>query len=468
VPDAVGSVSLAFPAAPPTSRRLALIPLLGATVIGTVVNNILNVPLRDIAGDFGVPLSSGVLVVTSFALFLAAGLPLTGWVGDRFGRRRILIAALVLMTVGTLAAAVAPTFGLLVASRAMQGIACAVFPPAVMAILSTLYGTERRARVMSAWAAANGIGQAIGPPLGGLLADAAGWRAIFWVLTPVTALVAWGSWRVIPGDAGRVTPLHWPGAASLTIGAALVMASATAVPQRGVPVWVCVLLAGLGVGLLAFFVVSSLDVADPVVRPRLIVESRFLRSTVAAASQMFCLACALVAVPLYMTGTLGRSTALTGMCVLALPATMAVLAPIVGRLCETLSPRWVLRSGLLVLAGSELVLGGYLERGGRNLAFLVGTLICVGAGVALVQTPAATGATRSPAGCYGASLGLFNMLRFAGSALGAAWVAVVYPHGAMLVLFVVASVLAGAGFWASFAGPDPAAAPRYAEPVTSD
>jgi MFS family permease len=441
---------------PERAGPAVLLTLLGATLLGTVINNVLNVPLRDIAHDLGVSLSSGVLVVTSFVLVLAAGMALSGWVGDRFGRRRIVIASLALMALAMVGAALAPSLPVLVAMRALQGLACAAYPPAVMGMLSTIYGPRQRTRTMSAWAAANGIGQAVGPPLGGLVADLYGWRAIFWFLAPVAVALLGATVLVVPDDRGHASPLHWPGAVSLTLGAAFLMTAATAVPQHVVPVWLDVALAAAGIALVGVFVISSSNsTAPPIIRPHLIIESRFLRSTFAASAQMFCLAATLVTVPLYVTGTLGRTTAVTGLLVLALPAAMAVLAPVVGVLSERGRPRWILRTGLVVLGAGDLLLGLYADTGGRSLIPLVALLVAVGVGVALVQTPSAAGATRSPAGQSGAALGLFNMMRFAGSALGAAWVAVVYPGGNLLLLFVVCTSVAVIGLVVSFVGPDP-------------
>jgi MFS family permease len=443
-----------------------LLTLLGATLLGTVINNVLNVPLRDITDDLGVSLSSGVLVVSSFVLVLAAGMAISGWVGDRVGRRRTVIASLALMAVAMVGAALAPSLPVLVAMRALQGLACAAYPPAVMGMLSTIYGPRRRARTMSAWAAANGIGQAIGPPLGGFLADLSGWRSIFWFLAPVAIVLLIATALVVPDDRGRAASLHWPGAVTLTLGAALLMMAATAVPHRAIPVWFDIALGVAGVALIvAFAVSSSRPSVSPIIRPRLIIETRFFRSAVAACAQMFCLATTLVSVPLYVTGALGRSSAVTGLLVLALPAAMALLAPAVGVASERGSPRWLLRSGLIVVAASDLSLGIYMAAAGRGLLPIVTMLVCVGIGIALVQTPSATGATRSPAGRSGAALGLFNMMRFGGSALGAAWVAVIFPTGNLLLLFAGCAVVAVIGLAVSFVGQNPAT--YSANPVES-
>ena len=99
----------------------------------------------------------------------------------------------------------------------------------------------------------------------------------------------------------------------------------------------------------------------------------------------------------------------------------------------------------LVLAGDTVVAVG-----------LILLMIILGFGMALVQTPAAAGATSSPAGAYGAAVGLFNMMRFSGSAAAAAWVALAYPIGSMLLLFGLVAGIAVLALAASFAGPDPA------------
>jgi MFS family permease len=439
---------------PSSNRTRVLFALLGATLLGTVSNNILNVPLHEITRSFHVPLSAGVLTVTSFVLVLAASMAFTGWISDRFGRRRTLMWALALMVIAMVGAAMAPSLAWLVTARGVQGLACAAIPPAVMGLLSSIYPVGQRGRVMSAWAAANGIGQAVGPPLGGFLSDLWGWRAIFWVLAPIALVTLLGA-SVLPADRGRDTRMHWPGVFLLTSGAGLVMTTATIVPQRTVPLWLDVLLGSAGMVLLTLFVSVSRRAADPLIRPRLILEPRFLRSAVASFAQMFALGTVLVAVPLYLTGEMGRTTAATGLFVFALPATMAVLAPGVGLLSDRVGPRRVLRCGLAILAIAAGGLGALTDRHFHGMTVLAALLVAVGAGVALVQTPAATGATRSPAGQVGSALGLYNMVRFGGSAIGTAWVAVVYPHGALLLLFLAASVVLLIAVVVTFLGPDP-------------
>jgi EmrB/QacA subfamily drug resistance transporter len=427
-------------------------------VLGTISNNIVNVPLRQITADFGVPVTQGVLIASASVLVLAVAMPLTGWVSDRLGRRRTLVLALGVLLIGTVGATVAPSLTPMVISRALQGLGCAAVPVAVMGTLARTFPPERRSSVMGAWGAANGIGQAIGPPVGGFIADAFGWRAIFGALIPVTVGVLVLTLRVVPRDSGQQARIDWAGAGSLTVGVALLMTAVTAAPQPGVPPWLPAVGAALGVIALVGFVLTGLRRRNPFIDPRLLVEIRWLRSATGVFVQQSTLAAVLVAVPLYLTGVAGLSVSATGLLVFALPLVWAVLAPLVGLLADRVGPRPVLRTGLGVLVVVDVGLAAVLGHEVQRLLPILGLLVAAGAGVALVQTPALSGATRSPAGQRGAGLGLFNMMRFVGAAVGTAAVAAAWPD-ALAWLFGGAAAIAVGGFALSFLGREVADAP---------
>jgi MFS family permease len=429
--------------------------LLSVTVLGTMCNNVVNVPLRSIAQDFDEPLSATVLCVSAFVLALAIAMPVTGWLGDRIGQKRTLVMSLVLMLFAQALAALAPNLLVLVALRGVQGLACSAIPPIVMGLLGAYY-PARRLEVMGAWAAANGIGQAIGPPVGGLVSDAFGWRAIFVLIAGFCAVVLVATWLLVPAVPHRPSPLDVRGAVLLTVGVGLVLVAATTVSQRA-SVAVAVTEVVAGVLLLIGYGVVSRGRATAMIPLPVLVETRFLRSAAAAFGQMFCLGAALVALPLFFTGPLGMSVAVAGVLFFALPAVMAVAAPIVSRTSRTYGPRRVLRIGLVVLVVGNAATGVLAATGtGTGTAVaLTAMLFVLGAGMACVQTPAAAGATSSPAGAYGAAVGLFSMVRFSGSGTAAAWVALVYPSGHQLLLFAGCAVLALLALGASFLGPEP-------------
>ena len=444
------------PSADRGPRASARITLLSVTVLGTMCNNVVNVPLRSIAKDFGQPLSAAVLCVGAFALTLAVAMPFVGWLGDRWGQGRVLSGSVALMLLAQVLAALAPSLPALIALRALQGLACSAIPPMVMGLLGAFY-PDRRLEVMGAWAAANGIGQAIGPPVGGLVDDLWGWRVIFWLLAAFCLVVLVALRRCVPEAPRRVTPLDVRGAVLLTGGVALLLVGLTAFSQRntaGLLVGGCL---AAGVTMLVGYGVVSRRRETALVPLPVLLELRFVRSTAAAFAQMFCLGTSLVALPLLFTGPLGMSTSLAGVLFLTLPAVMAVGAPMVSRASRIVGPRLVLRSGLGTLLAAT-VLTGVVARGGSSTwvaVLLTALLLVLGFGMAMVQTPAAAGATSSAAGRYGAAVGLFNLVRFSGSATAAAWVAWVYPTGHLLLLFGGCSVLAAGGLAVSWLGRDP-------------
>jgi multidrug resistance protein len=439
----------------PARPWFALGGLLVGTFLGTANNNIVNVPLRQILADFDAPISRGALVVIGFLMPFAVAMPIMGWLGDRWGRRRLYCFALAGLAVGAVGAASAPTLEVLVACRVLQGLATAAVLPTVMGLIAQIFEPARRGRALGAWASVNGLGQAVGPPLGGLIADWFTWRWIFVLIASLTGVALLMVMRAVPADRPRPIALEWRGAMALTSGAAFLIAAVTATAQPDLPFWLAPLLAVAGVAAIGVLVVVERRVEKPFVPLRLISESRFMRSSLAAFSQMFCLGTTLLAVPLYLTGEAQLSATVAGLVTFALPAAMAVLAPVAGLLTER-RPRVVIRCGLLALVVAQLLLAVVLAAGVIRPFEIVAILLVAGTGVAMVQTPSAAGATRSPAGRAGAGLGLFNLIRFAGSAVGAAWVAIVLRHEAsFLVMFGISAAVAGVGLFGTFLGADP-------------
>jgi MFS family permease len=452
----VGSDALS---APPAADRnngtpMGLAALLAGTLVGTVSNNVVNVPLGAILDDFDAPLSDGVFVVVGFLLTFAATVPLAGWFGDRFGRRRTYCAALLGTAVCAIGAATAPTLPLLIAWRSLGGVAAAAFAPAVMGLIAWMFSADRRGRAVGAWASVNGIGQAVGPSLGGIVADAWGWRWVFVPLVPVALAGFIATLRHVPAYRGTRIPFDLVGAAALTVGSALLMLGVALVSQPDLTMWVPIGTVAAAIMALALFAWHCARTKNPFVDIRLVTESRFARSCLAAFAQMFCLGATLLAIPLYLVGK-SFSISAAGLILFTVPATMALVGPFVGHWLDRLRARRVLRTGLVVLLITQIGLAITVARDPQRPAVLLAILFATGLGIALVQTPAATGATRSPAGAQGTGLGLYNLVRFTGAAVGAAWVAVALDFSTYPTVFAVSAGIVTLGLAGSFVGPDP-------------
>jgi MFS family permease len=249
-------------------------------------------------------------------------------------------------------------------------------------------------------------------------------------------------------------PFDLVGAAALTVGSALLMLGLALVSQPRLTTWVPIGTVAAAIVALAGFAWHCARTKNPFVDVRLVIESRFARSCLAAFAQMFCLGATLLAIPLYLVGK-SSSILAAGLTLFTVPAAMALLGPFVGHWLDRLRPRRVLRTGLSVMLVTQIALAITVAQDHPPLAVLIANLIAAGIGIALVQTPAATGATRSPAGAHGTGLGLFNLIRFAGSAVGAAWVAVALDLSTYPTVFAVSAVIVALGLAGSFVGPDP-------------
>lgn len=193
---------------------LAVVPIpLNSTMIA--------VALPEVADDFGTRVAAVSWLVTAYLIAMALLQPLTGRVGDRVGRRAAVVGGLVLFGAASVAAAVAPSVGVLIAARTLQAVAGAIVFPNAVALLRDLLPAERRGSGFGVLGAAIGIAAALGPPLGGLLVGVFGWRAVFVVNVPLVAAALALAWRALPRRTRARAAAAEPAAAPVRIVALL-------------------------------------------------------------------------------------------------------------------------------------------------------------------------------------------------------------------------------------------------------
>ena len=167
--------------------------MLLATVLGSSMamldGTVVNLALPRIAEDLDASFSGLQWILNGYTLALAGLILLGGALGDRFGRRRMFVLGAAGFTLASLACAVAPSVGLLVAARTAQGAAAAMLTPGSLAILQSSFDQRDRGRAIGAWSGLGGVATAIGPFLGGWLVDAASWRWIFLINLPIGVAV---------------------------------------------------------------------------------------------------------------------------------------------------------------------------------------------------------------------------------------------------------------------------------------
>jgi EmrB/QacA subfamily drug resistance transporter len=205
---------------PQTVRRWVLLAtILGSSMVfidGTVVN----VALPVLQTDLRAGVSEVQWIVEAYALFLSALLLVGGALGDRYGRRAIYVAGIVLFAVASIWCGLAPDAGQLIVARAVQGIGGALLVPGSLAIISATFPKEERGRAIGTWSGFTAITTAFGPVLGGFLVEQASWRWVFYINVPLAmAVLGLVFWKMPESrDESASGRLDWAGALLATIG----------------------------------------------------------------------------------------------------------------------------------------------------------------------------------------------------------------------------------------------------------
>ncbi|WP_424186801.1 MFS transporter [Actinokineospora sp. G85] len=235
------------------------VDVLGVTVVITALPSMLT--------DLDASTGQGTLVVTAYAACFGGLLMLASRVGDRVGHRRLVVAAVVVFAAASLLGAVAASVWVLVAARAVQGVAAAASVPSALRLLTTLVpeGLARR-RAVAGWSAAGAAAGAAGFAIGGVLSEFDSWRAVFWVNIAIAVSLVVLITRVIPADQGahQASPVPWLPAGLLTVAAMSLVGGPTVLAEDG-PVVSGLALVAVGVATGVGFWVTDRKAAAPLV-----------------------------------------------------------------------------------------------------------------------------------------------------------------------------------------------------------
>ncbi|BDZ55908.1 MDR family MFS transporter [Agromyces marinus] len=321
--------------------------LLAATFTVFLNETIMSVAIPELARDLDVTLNAAQWLTTAFMLTMAVVIPITGYLLQRFPTRPIFGAAMGLFSAGTLLAALAPGFEVLLGARIIQATGTAIMMPLLMTTLMTLVAPADRGRFMGRVSIVMSVAPALGPAISGLILDSLGWRYMFWLVLPLAvAMLVIGLRRVENVSETRAFPidvvsvvLSAVGFGGLVYGLSLVggVVSGRA-PQDAAPMWIA--LAAGGLGILAFILRQLiLQRSD-----RALLDLRTFRSRNFAVSialmtvMMAALFGTLILLPIYLQDVLGLEPSASGLLVLPGGLVMGLLGPTVGRLYDRVGP----------------------------------------------------------------------------------------------------------------------------------
>lgn len=418
--------------------RLALLALVSAQFLVMLDTSIVNVALPSIQSQLGLSQTGVAWVVNAYFLTFGGFLLLAGRASDIFGRRRMFMVGSAMFAAASLLAGFAPTEGVLIAARLLQGLGAATLSPAALSILLVLFPGAGRAKAMSAWGAASAAGGAFGVFAGGLITASLGWVWIFLLTVPLSLAALIGAPKLFGAFPSQTSSRRFDGwgALTLTTGALAIVYSILSAADHG---WLAPTTIGgllLGVALLAVFAVVEGSVRDPLVPLGLFrartVSAGVVVGLLGGASRV----CTFFLVALFLQQSFRLAPGIAGLAMV--PTSVAVFAASVALLPKAI--RWIgaertLVAGLGVLACGLL----WLSRTPPTAVYWVDVLpglLLAAIGVALSFTPSTMViASGVPSEHSGLASGLASSSSQIGGAVGIAafsWVAVALGRDATL------------------------------------
>ncbi|MGV4984727.1 MFS transporter [Streptomyces sp. NRAIS4] len=404
-----------------TASRLTFAGIATGNLLVLLDTSILNVAVPDIQTSLHPAAAALPWAVDAYTVVFAGLLLAGGVIADRWGARRVYTAALGLFAALSVACALAPGAGALIAGRALLGAAGAGLVPASLALLIHLHpDPARRTRAIGAWAALSGLGAAAGPVLGGALVELGGWRLVF-LVNPPLALAALLLARRLPAPPARAgRALDRPGLVLSTAGLGLLTFGLV---EAGIEGWgAAAALVPLAAALGCFAAVAAVErrAAAPVLPPALLALPKVRGAMVAAAVSCFAYFGGMYQLAVWFQHTYRLTPFAAGLAALPMAFPVCVMPFFTGRLVARYGPRPVLLCGMAAAVVAGVLLAA---AGGHHppLPLLVAAELALAAtGTLSIPGAAAAVAVSAPAEYAATSQGALNGIRQAGSALGVA------------------------------------------------
>lgn len=414
------------------TARLALLVASGATFLAVLDTTIVNIAFADLRADFtDASLSQLTWVITAYTVVFAALLAVAGRTADVLGRKKLFVWSTVVFTLASALSGLAVGVPMLVAARALQGVAAAGMIPSALGLVLQHTPAERRQVAVGVWGAVGSMAAAVGPSLGGLLVDAWGWRSVFLVNLPIGFAIAAVAVR-LTGDAPSGRRLPDPvGTTALALGIGGIVFGVTQGTEWGWGSGRVLALLAAGAVLLAAALLVSRRHAAPAVEWDLWRSRAFAATNMASLLFGAAMYAYLLSTLLFLNAVWGYSELKAGLAVTPGAFAAAVGATVVGRRVGPRAQWAAVAIGSALFAAScaamYLLLG--TERAYLTLWLPIGVLAGLGIGAALTAISNAATASLEPHR-FASGSGLLMTTRQVGGALGiAALAAILERHG---------------------------------------
>ena len=366
-------------------RWVLAVAVLGEAMV-LLEATVVNVALPAIGRDLGAGVGGLQWTLNGYVLTLAALILAAGSLSDLYGRRRMFILGTGAFVAASALCAAAPTIGLLVAARFVQGVGGALLTPGSLAIIDSVFHPDDRTRAIGAWTGLTAVAAAVGPPVGGYLTGALSWRAVFLINVPVGAFViAVAAVRVPESrDPTRARGLDLPGAALATLAIAalcfsLIQAAAGPAPAVITAAAVCLAAA-------AAFAAVERRSSHPMLPLEMFRSRQFASATVLALVTYAALGGVIFLFVAFLQISLGYTALQAGAATLPVTALLLIGSRPSGAIAQRIGPRIPLTAGA-ILTGAGLLLITRMRPGDSYLAVTLPALVVFGTGLAALITP---------------------------------------------------------------------------------
>ncbi len=415
------------PAPPLVNPWIVAVAVMFSTFMEVLDTSVVNVSLPHIAGSLSATVDEATWVLTSYLVANAIILPITGWLANRFGRKRLLMLAVVGFTIASFLCGIAPTLPLLVFFRILQGATGGFMQPLSQAILLETFPPEKRGKAMAFWGLGIVVAPILGPTLGGWLTDAYSWRWVFYINLPVgiISILMTQAYIFDPPYIGRNAKGKvdvW-GLGMLAVGIAALQIMLDKGQEAD---WfgshLIVALAVVAGVLLVAFVFWELHTSDPVVHLRVFKNRTYAAGVLLMTMLGFVLYGSLVILPIFLQTLLGYSAVEAGLWTSPRGIGSLIFMPLTGLLLSRRAdPRYLLTGGILIFTGTLFAFSHFnLQSGPWDIFW---PQILQGVAMALVFVPLTT-VTMDPVPKeeMGNATSLFSLMRNLGGSMGIAFV----------------------------------------------
>lgn len=409
--------------------ELLFIVMLG-TLMAVLDTMIVNIALPNIQAAFGSPLDSIEWVVTAYMLSFACFMPLTSWAAGRFGNKNVYLFSLSVFTLGSALCGMAWNLPSLVVARGIQALGGAAIIPIGMTMVSAVFPPRERGKALGIWGVGVVMGPAFGPTLGGYLTETLGWRSIFMVNLPLGLLTIAAALAILRPDhheASTERSLDWGGFLFLAMFLAGFLLGVSKGESKG---WTSAIILTYftmsGLGAIGFLLVESL-VTHPIVDLKLLKIPVFSATLLVTAVRGIGMFGGAFLLPLFLRQQMGYTEIGAGLVLLPGALIVAVTMPVAGRLADHMGPRYLVMTGLVLMAWFCWSYR-YLDAN-TSVWGVVDPTLLRGAGIALLMAPVMTTALNAvPKASVTMASMMLNLLQQMSGSTGVAALATVLIH----------------------------------------